>query len=129
MAEALGNPEAVDAWLRHWWEYVPDPIEYEFVTAPALQLALAFNRGGQLRGDCDEAATLAASLLTAIRWPCRLVAIRVRPAPDFSHVFCRAPLFEFAGGNSHELNIDIDPIVSASQLPLVGDFEVMTLTV
>jgi hypothetical protein len=118
-AETLGSPEAIDGWIRTCWQFEADPPEYEFIRAPALQLQQAAASNGILRGDCDDASVLAACLLTALDWPCHYVAIRVIPDPEFSHVFVRTPSF----GGKHDL--DIDPIVPASMLPLVGNFETM----
>jgi hypothetical protein len=123
LAAILQNPQGIDAWLRQWWRIVPDPIEAEWITAPAAQLRNAIVAGGILRGDCDDAAVLAASLLTALGWPgVRLVAIRKRNEFDFSHVFVRVPIFEYSGFSA-DMQLDIDPIVPESQLPLQGEFE------
>lgn len=122
-AETLGSPDAIDGWIRECWRFEPDPVEYEFIRTPALQLQQAAGAGGILKGDCDDASVLAACLLAALHWPCHFVAIRVRPEPDFSHVFVRTP-----SARGH-FQIDIDPIVPASMLPLVGNFELMTVEV
>jgi hypothetical protein len=120
-AEILGAPEAINGWLRACWQFEDDPPEYEFIRTPGLQLQEAATNNGILKGDCDDASVLAACLLAALDWPCALVAIRVKPEPDFSHVFVRTQ----AAGGAFEL--DIDPIVPAALLPLTGDFEIMTV--
>jgi len=125
LAVLLGDPLTLDAWIRRGWQYVPDPDDYEFVRTPTLQLHEAAVNGGHLKGDCDDAATLAASILTAMRWPWRFVAIRRRPEPEFSHVFVRIPLY---GSADSAFQWDIDPIVPAEALPLAGDFELMTVS-
>jgi hypothetical protein len=126
-AEALGSPDAIDGWIRTCWQFEADPPEYEFIRTPALQLQQAFaGAAGSpivLKGDCDDASVLAASLLAALHWPCVFVAIRVRPDPDFSHVFVRTP------STLGHYEIDIDPIVPASMLPLTGNFELMKVEV
>lgn len=122
-AATLGSPEAIDGWIRACWEFEEDPPDVEFIRTPSFQLQAAASNKGILRGDCDDASVLAASLLAALSWPARLVAIRVRPDPEFSHVFVRTPAY---GGN---YEIDIDPIVPASMLPLTGNFELMTVQV
>ena len=129
VARSLGSPGAVNDWLRERWHIVPDPLEYEYIVAPALQLDKALQSGGQLVGDCDDSSVLTASLLAAIDWPCRFVAIRNRHDTDFSHVFVRAPILPFDAGISAAMQLDIDPIVPESALPLAGDFEVMTVSV
>jgi hypothetical protein len=126
-AVILGDPLTLDQWLRHGWHFEKDPEDYEFVRSPALQLRQAAVNGGVLTGDCDDAATLAASILVAMRWPCRFVAIRQRTQREFSHVFLRVPLFGAADSSAFQW--DIDPIVPADSLPLAGDFELMTLSV
>ena len=122
-AETLGSPEAIDGWIRTCWTFEPDPLNVEFIRTPAYQLQLAAGNGGRLRGDCDDASVLAASLLSALSWPVKIIAIRVLPDPEFSHVFVRTPAF----GGDYE--IDIDPIVPANMLPLTGNFELMTVLV
>jgi transglutaminase-like putative cysteine protease len=126
LALQLQNPANLEHWLRSVWQFVADPAAYEFVKSPALQIDQAANQGGRFTGDCDDAATLAASILAALDWPCRLVAVRLRTEKDFSHVFVRAPLFEYSGAG---FQLDIDPIVPAEFLPLAGDFETMTVDV
>jgi hypothetical protein len=122
-AETLGSPEAIDGWIRACWQFEPDPPQYEFIRTPALQLQEAEKHNGILKGDCDDSAVLVACLLAALQWPCHLIAIRVIPDPDFSHVFVRTPSAVIQG------SIDIDPIVPASMLPLVGNFETMIVEI
>jgi hypothetical protein len=66
-------------------------------------------RSGRFEGDCDDAATLAASVLTALGYPVLLVAVRMPTDPEFSHVFARVPF---------RPPLDIDPIVPAEHLPI-----------
>lgn len=122
-AETLGSPEAIDGWIRTCWQFEADPIEYEFIRTPALQLQEAAKNNGILRGDCDDAAVLAAALLAGLSWPAVFIAIRVIPDPEFSHVFVRTPAW------SGPRELDIDPIVPASMLPLQGNFETMRVHV
>lgn len=111
-ADQLGGPMGIDSFLRATWRIVPDPDYVEFISSPVRQLALYAERG-YLSGDCDDAATLAASLLAAGGWPCVLVAIRLHGYTEFSHVFARTP------------EIDIDPIVPATALPITNYAETM----
>lgn len=127
LAVLLADPLTLDNWIRTGWRYVDDPEDYEFVRAPLVQLYQGAANHGALEGDCDDAATLAASVLTAMGWPCRFVAIRPRDKKEFQHVFVRVPLFGSSFNSAFQW--DIDPIVPAFALPLAGDFEVMTLDV
>lgn len=114
-ADQLGGPLGVNDFLRATWRIVPDPYDVEFISSPVRQLALLSERG-YLAGDCDDAATLAASILAAGGWGCTLVAIRLHGYPEFSHVFCRTP------------EIDIDPIVPATALPITNYAETLEVS-
>lgn len=120
LAHALASPAAVDAFLRESWRFVPDP-EDEYIQTPARQLD-GWMAGGDLTGDCDDAATLAASLLLALDWPCSLIAIRMPGDFEYSHVFLRCPVS--AAGT-----LDIDPIVPAASLPITGVAESMEVPI
>lgn len=111
----------VDAWMRDHWRVVPDPDEYEFIRSPQYQLAL-FMENGFLSGDCDDSATLAASLFLANGWPCQLVAIRMHHDYEFSHVWARCVLGEGSF-------FDVDPIVPLYQMPVTGFAESMEVAV
>ena len=116
LAAQLGDPAGLDAFMRQYWRFVPDPLDAEYIRAPVNQL-LEFSDKGYLQGDCDDAATLAASILAALNWPAAIVAIRLPGFPEFSHVFVRT------------VNGDIDPIVPASQLPIMNVAEKMEVYV
>lgn len=100
---ALPNPYALERWLRRAWRIVDDPVSAEYVRAPSYILEC-----GRLEGDCDDAATLAASILHAQMIPAQFVAIRRAGEQDFSHVFIRVPAYQ----------LDIDPIVPVEHLPV-----------
>jgi hypothetical protein len=118
LAQALQSPQGIDQFFRTYWLVTPDPEDAEFIRAPFLQVSEAL-----YEGDCDDAATLAASLCSALGQSSSLVAIRMHYEEDFSHVWCRANLDE-------DYFLDIDPIVPASALPLVnGVSEVMEVRV
>ncbi len=102
-AYVLPDPHALDRWLRDVWTVVPDPPDAEFIMAPVLMLGCAW-----FAGDCDDAATLAASILLAMGIRPQLVAIRQASEADFSHVFARVPW----------LPLDIDPIVPVEHMPV-----------
>lgn len=72
---------------------------------------------GHLEGDCDDASTLAASLLASLSIPCEFRAIRMPGESEFSHVWCRS------------MGVDIDPIVPEEAMPLRGWDEVMQVVV
>jgi transglutaminase-like putative cysteine protease len=103
------SPVYIDQFFRLTWSVVPDPDEYEFIRAPRLQ-AETFLQTGRLEGDCDDAATLAASMLRSLNWPCVLIAIRRPNDTDFSHVWCAAV--------ENGVQVDIDPIVPAYRMPI-----------
>jgi len=103
-AMSVPDPFALDYFLRQVWEIVPDPPHAEYVRNPSFIL-----RCGIFQGDCDDAATFAASVLTALGYPVLLVAIRMASEPEFSHVFARVP---------SNPPLDIDPIVPAEHLPI-----------
>src|SRR5215831_1690365 len=89
LAEQYPSPILIDQFFRLTWAVVPDPDEYEFVRAPKLQAEI-YLESGTLEGDCDDASTLSACLLRALRWPCVITAIRRPGEADFSHVFTTA---------------------------------------
>jgi len=126
LAEEAPDPIALDAFLRSTWFFVPDPVEAEYVKEPRLQFYEAlenYQRDGVVvfQGDCDDAATLAASILSALGYPNWFTAIRMPDNPEFEHVFTTVQF-----GN--EL-LQIDPIVPASEMPLLGIAEVMEVHV
>ena len=104
LAAYLSDPRTLDLWLRQYWRIVPDPPDAELIRSPAYVI-----RCRCFEGDCDDAATLAASVLTALGYPSCLVAIRQLSEPEFSHVFTRVL--------SHP-PLDIDPIVPAEIMPV-----------
>lgn len=113
LARYVREPFALDDFMRRVWSIVPDPQDAEFVRSPAYMIGCQC-----FEGDCDDAATLAASVLIALGIPAMLVAVRMATAPDFSHVFTRVP----------RLNLDIDPIVPLHQMPIrYGEAMVLNL--
>lgn len=116
LASSLGDPVSLDHFLRQFWRVQADPLEYEFIRTPELQLS-ELQRTGYLIGDCDDAATLAGAIVSAMGYPCRFVALRLPGDPEFSHVNLRCSV---RGGE-----FDIDPIVPAHALPIAGAAEVI----
>jgi hypothetical protein len=96
---------------------VPDPEWAEWVRGPRLQID-SFYSTGAYEGDCDDAATFAASILCSMGIPCSFVAFRFGQDPDFSHVNTEA----WPG-------IQIDPIVPPDQLPIANASEIMVVEV
>lgn len=109
--------------MRAVWRVTPDPEDTEYVNSPNHLLEL-YTSLGFMPGDCDDAATLAASLLAALDWPCVLVALRMPGQSEFSHVFTRAPMLDYGPGF-----FDIDPIVPEEHLPIEGAEETLEVSV
>lgn len=99
---------------------MPDPDECEYIRAPKHQAEFYFQYGF-LEGDCDDASTMSAALLSAVGWPAIITAIRRPNEPEFSHVFTSA----FENGK----RVDIDPIVPAQWIPITDIAERMTINV
>ena len=96
--------EVLERWMRDYWAVVDDPPDAEYILSPAFMI-----RCGFFAGDCDDAATFAASILSAMRIRCQFVAVRVGLDSDFSHVWCRVPGLKV---------LDIDPIVPPERMPI-----------
>lgn len=80
----FAKAKAVWNFVRTNIRYVHDPNGVELVHWPTQVLSQAI-------GDCDDHATLVASLLEAIGIPTRLVAVGFEPG-RFSHVYAEALL-------------------------------------
>jgi transglutaminase-like putative cysteine protease len=104
--------------MRSIWRIIPDPDDAEFVRTPQLQISQ-----GLFAGDCDDAATLTCSLLAALHIPCAFVAVRMTTETAFSHVFARG--FD----RYPRVSVDIDPVVSAAEMPIQGIGEQMIVAV
>lgn len=83
-----GSPVQLARWLDARWVFHPDPLGVELVRAPGIHLD-AIERDGEARGDCDDAATLAAAATLAQNIPTRFVVVAWERG-DFSHVFTEA---------------------------------------
>jgi hypothetical protein len=115
------GPIEFDDYIRAHWVIVADPPDVEYVRAPSFQLEAA-GTIGHFEGDCDDAATLAASVMWSLSWPCSLIAIRSPHALEFEHVFLRCAI---AGGGF----FDVDPIVPRERLPIVNVAESLEVPV
>lgn len=80
----------VDTFLRDRFVYSHETIEtllYPDYMLNGLEMS------GRLVGDCDDISTLHATLLTALGFPVRFVAIRsVRDDSNYDHVYLEANL-------------------------------------
>jgi hypothetical protein len=147
LAYWLGSPENVESFLRTNWVVRPDPVDAEYIESPFFQMMqfeeghlfmictdgstwpctsplsqlIEFDKEHYFAGDCDDASTLAASLLHALGWPCSFVAYRLPNHNEFSHVNLHCPLG--AG-----IELEIDPVTPLEQLPIRGTAETMVLT-
>lgn len=75
-------------WLDARVKFIPDPlIDGDVIRTPALLLG-QLAQTGMIRGDCDDVATLTATLAHSIGIPARFVTLGFfRPDAPFSHVF------------------------------------------
>lgn len=76
----IGEAKRLHAFVRDRIRYVRDPEGRELVQTPQATLGIG-------QGDCDDKATLLASLLMATGHPVRFVAVAVGPNPNLSHVY------------------------------------------
>lgn len=84
-AETLDN---LDSSVRSVYRFRSE-IE-EIIRTPEFMLQDLSERG-YLEGDCDDVSTFCASVLKALGFVVRFVAIRTDPSVlDFTHVFCEA---------------------------------------
>jgi hypothetical protein len=78
----------LDHWVRSVFDYRP---ENEEVVRTPERMWEDLERTGRLEGDCDDIATFIASILVAMGYSTRFVAIRTNPNdPEFSHVYVEA---------------------------------------
>lgn len=80
----VGEVKAVHAFVRDHIRYVRDPRGVETLTEPDKLLTIR-------QGDCDDKATLVATLLEALGHPTRFVAVGFQ-AGRFSHVFAQTKI-------------------------------------
>lgn len=115
----LGSPVAVESFLREHWVFRPDPPEAEYIEGAPYQLSQFWERG-YFAGDCDDASTMAATLVHSIGWPCSFLAYRLPGASQFSHVNVLCP-----GALGYAADLEIDPVTPRDRLPIVEVDEVM----
>lgn len=74
-------------WAKNHFRYVADPTATELLARP-LYLLNKIGAQGFVQGDCDDAATLTATLLGGVGIAATLEAVAFeRPDAPFSHVF------------------------------------------
>ena len=76
----VGQVKSIHAYVRDHVQYVRDITGVETLATPVKTLEY-------MQGDCDDQATLVASLLEAIGHPTRFVAIAPTLFGDFTHVY------------------------------------------
>lgn len=74
----IGEAQALQRFVQNCIRYVRDPDGVELVQTPEVTLKLR-------TGDCDDQATLLASMLKATGHPAKFVAVGINGGP-FSHV-------------------------------------------
>lgn len=93
--------QIIRGYIKDRLRFVRDPNGVELLQLPRQLLADIQHRSYTM-GDCDDAATLSATLLTAIGFPCRFEAVAFfSPHSPFSHVYTVCEL-----GHGKELDMD-----------------------
>ncbi len=85
------NVVALFARLRSHFRYIPDPVGAELIKAPWIQ-ADDIGQKGHTMGDCDDAASLAYTLLNSIGVPAKLAVGWYGDNEDPSHIWVEIPL-------------------------------------
>lgn len=80
----VSQAAALWGWVKSNIKYVPDPRDVEMLHWPTQVLSQGY-------GDCDDQATLLATMLESIGIPTRFVAVGFQPGV-FSHVYAEALL-------------------------------------
>lgn len=85
--DQVGQARAIRRWLADRLRFVRDPVGIELLSQPTYLLGV-IAEAGYVQGDCDDAATLGATLARAIGLRCELraVAYDSRTA-QYSHVY------------------------------------------
>lgn len=90
-----GQVDRTFHWVKQNIRYVHDVRDVETLATPKATLEVR-------SGDCDDMATLLASLLESIGHPTRFIALAFDNNPSFSHVLTEAR----SGSNSQWLSLD-----------------------
>ena len=101
--DRAGQIRAIRAWLAANVRFLPDPlIDGDVIRTPSLLLR-QLKRDGFMQGDCDDVATLAATLGHAVGIPARFVTLGFfGPTAPFRHVFAE---LEDTAGQWHEMDV------------------------
>lgn len=105
--DVAGQIAAIRAWLAQRCKFLSDPVQDELIIDPTVLLGDAVTTGSAY-GDCDDVATLAATIGQSIGIPARFVVASFDGGP-MSHVW--AELHD--GARWHELDV-----TRRSQTPL-----------
>lgn len=91
--DELNTPNVVNLFgrLRSHFRYIPDPVGSELIKAPWVQMG-EINDQGYTMGDCDDAASMAYSLLHSIGVPAKLAVGWYGNYTDPSHIWVEIPL-------------------------------------
>lgn len=81
--DRMGELTALHAFVRDHIRYTNDPEDTELVQTPRATLEMR-------TGDCDDKATLLATLLSSIGRRSRLVAVGFKPFGGYQHVLVEA---------------------------------------
>ena len=97
---------AIYSWVRQNIRYAKDPYDVEYVQAPRRLLE-------SKQGDCDDIATLLASLCMAMGHECRFMVVGFEDGNP-SHVFCQVAVRGVAsvdgGARGEKLWVTVDPV-------------------
>ena len=105
--DELRQARAVREWLCTHFRFVKDPLGVELLETPAYQLQ-RIAADGTVRGDCDDAATLAAALCLAIGIPVRFVSVAFgSPTAPYTHVFAIGYPLDRATGKRTPVEFDV----------------------
>ena len=85
----LGEIKAITAWVRSKTRYTRDPYRAELIRHPKRQIAEYFETG-QIVADCEDSATLLASLLGSLGHNSRVLLIDASPySKNISHAIAQ----------------------------------------
>lgn len=84
----MAEVDSILAGVRRSMRYTPDPLNVETVKAPSFSVR-EIKAHGRAVMDCDDASTLAASLIRSVGIPTRFKVIKDSPT-EFTHVYLEA---------------------------------------
>lgn len=85
--EGGSDLDTLDLQVRGHFRYRPENLEV--IRTPELMWS-DWMRQGWFEGDCDDVSVMFATILKALLYPVRFVAIRYDNHPEFEHVFIEA---------------------------------------